>query len=360
MVDRLLVPANARMSHTEARRGADDPVGAARTELLVPRHLIPANARMPQTKPPETMDDSGARAQRHLVVRRTLVPANAQIAPGPQQTGDQIGKPDAPSAAAQQSLFKLEEALLEKAFADDARKPVDWLISLAIHLAVVAIVLLIPLFITQAIDLGQFRYTYLVAPSLAAPSGPPPPPPPAAAHPQQAPRTQNLSAKLIAPMAIPKAIEMPRTAEQPPSEDAIGVPGGVVGGVPGGQIGGVLGGVLGGAGLSAPPPPVSAPAPPSVPSGPLRVGGEVKSPHVIFAPQPEYPPLAKQARVQGMVQIEAVIDEHGNVVQMKAVSGSGLLIPAAMRAVAQWRYEPTYLNGEPYPVSLTVEVTFHM
>jgi len=81
---------------------------------------------------------------------------------------------------------------------------------------------------------------------------------------------------------------------------------------------------------------------------------------VISAPQPEYPMLAKQARLQGVVQIEAVIDEHGNVVQMKAVSGSGLLIPAAMRAVAQWKYEPTYLNGKPYPVALTVEVTFHM
>ena len=95
-------------------------------------------------------------------------------------------------------------------------------------------------------------------------------------------------------------------------------------------------------------------------SGPLRVGGQVKAPHAVFAPQPEYPPLAKQARVQGVVQIEAIIDERGNVVQMKAVSGSGLLIPAAMRAVAQWRYEPTYLNGAPYAVTLTVEVTFHM
>jgi len=76
---------------------------------------------------------------------------------------------------------------------------------------------------------------------------------------------------------------------------------------------------------------------PAAPSGPLRVGGEVKAPHTIFAPQPEYPVLAKQARLQGVVQIEAIIDEHGNVVQMKAVSGSGILIPAAMRAVAQWK-----------------------
>jgi len=154
---------------------------------------------------------------------------------------------------------------------------------------------------------------------------------------------------------------MPSHAEEAPVEESLGISGGVVGGVPGGQMGGVLGGVLGGTELNAPPPPpIPTPAPAPKPSGPLRVGGEVKAPHVIFAPQPEYPALAKQARIQGVVQIDAVIDERGNVVQMKAVSGSGLLIPATMRAVAQWKYQPTYLNGEPYPVSLTVEVTFHM
>jgi len=311
---------------------------------------------MPQTKLSEATGHAGVAAKRDLAVRRTLVPANAQIGRAASQTLDVGG------AAAQQNLFKLDEALLDKAFADDARKPVDWLISLGVHLAVVAVVMLIPLFVTQAIDLGQFRYTYLVAPSLGAPSVPAPPPPPAATHPQQAPRPQNLTTQLIAPVAIPKAIEMPRTVEEPPSEEAIGVPGGVVGGVPGGQIGGVFGGTLGGEGLSAPPPPIPipTPAPAPVPSGPLQVGGQVKAPRVISAPQPEYPMLAKQARLQGVVQIEAVIDEHGNVVQMKAVSGSGLLIPAAMRAVAQWKYEPTYLNGKPYPVALTVEVTFHM
>jgi protein TonB len=310
---------------------------------------------MPPARP--SGDENGA-AKCDLAVRRTLVPANAQISGAQNQTSTL----EVRGVGTHQNLFKLDEALLEKAFAEDARKPLDWVISLGVHLAVVAIVMLIPLFVTQAIDLGQLRYTYLVAPPLGAPSAPPPPPPPVATHPQPAPRTHNLTSQLIAPVAIPKAVEMPRVAEEPPAEQVMGVPGGVVGGVPGGQIGGVLGGALGGEALSAPPTPVpvATPAPPSVPSGPLRVGGEVKAPHTIFAPQPEYPLLAKQARIQGVVQIEAVIDEHGNVVQMKAVSGSGILIPSAMRAVAQWKYEPTYLNGQPYPVTLTVTVTFHM
>jgi len=356
MVNRTLVPANARMSQTKENEAPENSAVAVRTKLLVPRHLVPANAKMPPAKPSEATGEAGAPAKRDLAVRRTLVPANAQIGEAPNQTGT----PEFRGAGTRQNLFQLDEALLEKAFAEDVRKPVDWAISLGVHLAVVAIVMLIPLFVTQAIDLGQLRYTYLVAPPLGAPSVVPPPPP-AAAHPQQAPRTQNVVNKLIAPVAIPKAIEMPRVAEEPPTEEAIGIPGGVVGGVPGGQIGGVIGGVLGGEAPSAPPPPLPVVTPvPAAPSGPLRVGGEVKAPHTIFAPQPEYPVLAKQARLQGVVQIEAVIDEHGNVVQMKAVSGSGILIPAAMHAVAQWKYEPTYLNGQPYPVSLTVTVTFHM
>ena len=360
MTNRILVPANARMLQVSSNGRVENSAGAARTELLVPRHLIPANARMPQAKPSEATGDSGTRSQRDLGVRRALVPANAQM----DRTPNQAGTANTQDAAAQHNLFDLHAAFLDEAWSTDVRKPVDWLISLGIHFAVVAVVMMVPLFLTQAIDLSHYTNTYLVSPTLGAPLPPGPPPPPAAAvRPQQAPRTQNLTAtRLIAPIAIPKAVQMPRSIEEPSSEGAMGVPGGVVGGVPGGEIGGILGGVLGGAGLSAPPPPAPAPtpAPASAPSGPLRVGGEVKPPHVIFAPQPEYPLLAKQARIQGVVAIEAIIDEHGNVIQVHAVGGPGVLIPAALKAVGQWKYEPTYLNGEPYPVSLTVEVTFHL
>ena len=86
----------------------------------------------------------------------------------------------------------------------------------------------------------------------------------------------------------------------------------------------------------------------------------MKAPHLVYAPQPEYPILAKQARIEGVVQIDAVIDQNGNVVQEHAVSGSGMLIAAALDAVKQWKYEPTYLNGKPYPVELAVNVTFRL
>lgn len=356
MLNRVLIPEDARIPQDNgSTTNAGKPV---RSELLVPRRLIAADARMPETAPNA---DSGSPARRDVAVSRHLVPANARIGE------TEVATPAAQARAAETQENVFHEALLEGAWETDQRKPLDWAISLGIHLVIIAAVIVVPLFVTQAIDLSQFRYTYLVSPALGAPAVPAPPPPPAAAiapHPQQAARPQTLVAtKLIAPIAIPKAVVMPRVAEAP---EITGVPGGVAGGVPGGEIGGVLGGVLGGtlgAGEPAPPPPP--PPPPAAvaasgPATPLRVGGQVQRPHVIFAPQPKYPPLAMQARVQGVVEIEAIIDEHGNVVQMKAISGSGLLIPEAMRAVAQWKYEPTYLNGVPYPVDLTVDVTFHL
>ena len=57
--------------------------------------------------------------------------------------------------------------------------------------------------------------------------------------------------------------------------------------------------------------------------------------------------------------IEALIDERGNVIEEKAISGHPLLIAAAMKAVAQRKYEPTILDGEPTPVDLRVEINFH-
>jgi protein TonB len=94
------------------------------------------------------------------------------------------------------------------------------------------------------------------------------------------------------------------------------------------------------------------------PKRPVRVGGEVKPPRLLSGPAPVYPILAKQSHVQGTVVIEAIIDEHGNVIEERAISGPPLLIAAAMKAVSQRKYEPTVLDGEATPVDLRVEVNF--
>jgi len=73
---------------------------------------------------------------------------------------------------------------------------------------------------------------------------------------------------------------------------------------------------------------------------------------------PEYPPLARQARVQGSVQLTATIGRDGRVQQVQVMSGHPLLVPAAIEAVKQWVYRPTHLNGEAVDVVTQVEVPF--
>jgi periplasmic protein TonB len=75
---------------------------------------------------------------------------------------------------------------------------------------------------------------------------------------------------------------------------------------------------------------------------------------------PNYPPHARQARVQGQVLVDAILDEQGNVIDMKVVSGPPLLYQAALDALRIWRCEPTYLNGKPISVELIVTITFQL
>ena len=74
--------------------------------------------------------------------------------------------------------------------------------------------------------------------------------------------------------------------------------------------------------------------------------------------QPLYPALAKQARIQGTVRLQAVIAKDGSVVELQVISGHPLLVQAALDAVRQWRYRPTLLNGEPVEVVTTIDVVF--
>lgn len=227
----------------------------------------------------------------------------------------------------------------------------DFLVSVLGHSFVVALLILLPLYFTDAINIRQLQNTMLVAP-------PPPGPPPPLESVHTAPRVPKSffnQGKLIAPRVIPKQIAQIKEEAPPPEADG-GVASGVVGGVPGGQLGGVLGGILGGTGqVPAPPPPR-----PVAHKGPYRVGGRVQAPKLIQEVPPVYPPLAKQARIQGQVVIDSVIDMQGHVTQMKVVSGSPLLVQAAERALAQWRYQPTLLNGRPVAVDMLVTVHFQL
>jgi TonB family protein len=91
---------------------------------------------------------------------------------------------------------------------------------------------------------------------------------------------------------------------------------------------------------------------------PVRVGGSVRQPMKVRDVKPVYPPLAQEARVQGLVILEGVIDEQGNIADVKVLRGVPLLNDAAIEAVRQWKYTPTLLNGVPVPVIMTMTVTF--
>lgn len=92
--------------------------------------------------------------------------------------------------------------------------------------------------------------------------------------------------------------------------------------------------------------------------GPLTVGGRVPMPERIVHTQPNYPLIAKNARVQGTVGIEIVISPAGDVTAAKVVSSIPVLDEEAVKAVKQWKYKPTIVNGAAVPVTMVVRVNF--
>jgi protein TonB len=224
---------------------------------------------------------------------------------------------------------------------------------MAFHIVIVAVLIIVPLYTTGTIRLSEYQEIPVVAPP------PPLAPPPAPAGGAVAPHITHPKAKLNytlqklkAPTAIPKNVSSGSDNVGEAAPDF----GGVEGGVPGGVIGGVVGGVLGGTGTSAPTP---SPAPRPVQKI-VRVGSGVKPPRQTYSVDPVYPPLARETHIRGTVIVDAVIDEHGNVVQARVVSGHPLLMDAALKAVLLWKYEPTTLNGQPVSVELQVQVHFNL
>ena len=106
--------------------------------------------------------------------------------------------------------------------------------------------------------------------------------------------------------------------------------------------------------------PAAQPAPDSSAPGPIRVGGEAAQANRIVNAAPVYPPMAKQARIQGTVTFEAVIGKDGLIKNLRLVSGHPLLIQSAMAAVQQWAYKPTLLNGNPVEVITTIDVNYSL
>lgn len=229
------------------------------------------------------------------------------------------------------------------------------LFSFAVQIAVVIVLILIPLIYTDTLPRTQLTSL------LVAPPPPPPPPPPPAPAPVKVVKViprQFDAGRLLAPKTIPKDIAIIKEEELPPVAAAVGVVGGVPGGVPGGSPGGIIGGIIGSVGNAPPPPPPVKEAPKPATPQRIRVGGNVQAAKLVRQPKPQYPPLAKQARIQGVVRFTAVIGKDGAIQNLQLVSGHPLLVPSAQAAVKDWVYQPTLLNGEPVEVITQIDVNF--
>ncbi len=220
-------------------------------------------------------------------------------------------------------------------------------IAFLLEIMIIIVMILIPLIFTEALPRTQLM-TFLVAPP------PTPPPPPPAAAPVKIVKviqTDIVNGELRTPTKIPQKVQMIKEDEAPPPVmSTAGVIGGVPGGVPGGQMGGVIGGIVNAA-SNLPVPKIATPQR-------IRVSSGVQSGLLIRKVNPTYPPLARQARIQGVVILQAQISKEGNIENLQLISGHPMLAPAAIDAVKQWKYKPYLLNGEPVEVETQVQVNF--
>ncbi len=238
-----------------------------------------------------------------------------------------------------------EDSLIESGNRLKTKRGVTTFLSFGLQIALVGVLVLIPLLFTEALPKTQLM-TFLVAP----PPPPPPPPPPAAA-PIKVVKIQSdiNNGQLRTPTKIPEKIQMIKEEEAPPPVSTMA---GVVGGVPGaagGQVGGVIGGIINSTPIAVPK--IATPQR-------VRVSQGVTQGLLLRKIQPAYPPLARQARIQGSVLLQAEISKDGSIQNLRLISGHPMLAPSAIEAVKQWKYKPYILNGEPVEVETQITVNF--
>jgi len=239
-----------------------------------------------------------------------------------------------------------EDSLIESGGRLKTKRGRTSAVAFLLEAVIVGFMILVPLIFTEALPRTQLM-TFLVAPP-----PPPPPPPPAAApvHVQKVIQTDIVNGELRTPTRIPKAVKMIQEDEAPPPVMAsAGVVGGVPGGVPGGQMGGVIGGIINSTPVAVPK--IATPQR-------VRVSSGVSQGLLVRRVNPTYPPLARQARIQGVVVLQAQISKGGDIENLQLISGHPMLAPAAIEAVKQWKYKPYLLNGEPVEVDTQVQVNF--
>lgn len=236
------------------------------------------------------------------------------------------------------------DSLLDSAWAHDSRRGWTTAVSFAVQIFAVALLLLLPLIYGEGLPTLQW-VSQIVVPL-------PPPGPPAPAQSRSTPPLASnltMDGRVIQPAQIPDRTAMITDDMPPPPADAGPYVEGSVGsrGARDGVVNSILTSMT-----NVLPPPVR----PTI-ARPPRIS-HVMEGNLIHKVQPDYPPLARQARIQGAVVLQAVISREGTIENLQVLSGPPMLVPAALAAVRQWRYRPYFLNGEAVEVETQVTVNF--
>ncbi len=236
-----------------------------------------------------------------------------------------------------------EDSLIESTGRIRTRSKWFAISSLLLQLAILAVLMLMPYLYPAALPKQAFTKLFLA------------PPPPMRRAEAQPPATAARAAgpillpALNAPSRIPRYVTMNVSDTPEPSEISPGFE-------QSSDRPGVMDVILG-TGSVPTPHVVAAPKPRS---GPLCISAGVAEGRLLTPIQPVYPSIAKSARIQGVVVVEAVISRQGAIENLKVLSGPPLLIQAAVSAIAQAHYYPYTLNGDPVEVETTIDVVFKL
>jgi periplasmic protein TonB len=215
-------------------------------------------------------------------------------------------------------------------------------ISIAVHAVALIALFVIPLVANVVVP------TVMTDPDeyILAKPAPPPPDVIRVSPPQRSAERARTDTPAPIPTEAPPTIEPERASPPsyaigpvPPDSSAIGEPGGL----PTGLVS-----------SSAPPRP---PDPPR-PAGPVRVADLPVAPRKTVDVRPIYPDIARMARKEGTVVMEAVLDPSGHVTQLRVIRSVPMLDEAALDAVRQWRYTPSLYGGRPVSVLMTITIRF--
>jgi protein TonB len=231
---------------------------------------------------------------------------------------------------------------LESTWDRSARRGWTTLASFGFQAMALSLLLLIPIFTIQ----GPPKLQWFEP--LPVPAAMPAPAPPATGQPRPTQSTNVSGTHLLQPPTIPSTIAIlnEQTVASAPDIDQGG---GVIG-----ATGNRARGVIASIGTSVE---IAPPSTTSAPSHPIRVSRWAEG-NLIYRVQPIYPPIARQARIQGTVQLRAIVSKVGTIENLVVLRGHPMLVSAAIDAVRQWRYRPYLLNNEPIEVETEITVNF--